>query len=401
MNIVQFNTVDSGGAFQAANRLQNGLIQSSISSKMLVLYKKKEQYQPNIISYLENQSIFEQIKHTMRFRFIQRKIDAQLKNKPNCQYRFPNCPFKIQEHKLVNQADIVHLHWMAKFLDYPTFFKSINKPVVWTLHDTNPFNGGFNYDCYALPEYDELEKEVRTIKLKSIKQAKDVHIISISKWIHQLSSNSEIFGHLPHHYIPNGLDVNLFKPQNKQEARDKLQLPQDKKIILFVAESIDDKRKGFSYLEDALVELNVDEVFLLTVGKSLNTSIPFPLKNLGFVNDEIEMATVYAAADVFVVTSIEDNLPNTVMESIACGTPVVGFKVGGIPDMIQDGVNGFLVEKGDSIKLAQKINELLNHSDLQNQMQTHARQIAVQNFNQELQVKRHVELYREIISIHK
>jgi glycosyltransferase involved in cell wall biosynthesis len=396
MNITQVNMNDTGGAFQAVYRLQQGLRHENINSNCLVLYKYKKGLE-HVYPFIDKPNILSKLKYSVEFRITQKKIKKLTGSKPKVEFRFPFSPFKIHEHELIKKADIVHFHWLAKFLDYASFFKNINKPVVWTLHDLHPIGGGFHYDSYVHPAYTDLNNITINAKIAALANVKNLHIVTLSHWLHTKSINSEILGRFPHHYIPNGLDTTVFKPYKKQEARAYFNLPQNKKIILFVADSLEDKRKGFVYLQDALRYLDAESVFLITLGNGKIDDTLFPSKCLGFISDPLQIAMAYSAADVFVIPSIEDNLPNSVMESIACGTPVVGFNIGGIPDMIRHGENGFLATLGDSIDLAQKVNQILNNDELSSHMSTNARRIAEQEYSQELQTKRHIELYNTIL----
>lgn len=395
MKIVQVNTGDTGGAFQAAYRLQHGLQTQGVTSDFLVLYQQRKELH-DVQEFLGNQSFISRIKHSVRFNLLQRKIDKAIHGKPAALFRFPYSPFRIQEHPLVRQSDIVHLHWMAKFLDYPTFFREIKQPVVWTLHDTNPFNGGFNYESYALPEYQQLDAMIRAVKKTHLAQADNLHIIGISKWILRLSQQSELLGRFPHHYIPNGIDVSVFKPSDKMAARRFFNLPLDKKIILFVAEALDDKRKGFAFLEESLRLLSPESALLVTLGKG-SVSSHLPVHSLGFISDPERIALAYAAADIFVIPSLEDNLPNSVMEAIACGTPVAGFEVGGIPDMVRHGENGLLAAAQDSTQLGNHMLQLLSDDIMREKMGLRAREIAIAEYSLEIQAKRHMALYTSLL----
>lgn len=395
MNVSQVNMYDAGGAFQAAYRLQQGLRHEDVNSNFLVLYQHHKELK-HVYPFMDNANILSKLKYSFDFRITQRKIKKLVGEKPAVEFRFPFSPFKIHEHALIKNADIIHFHWLAKFLDYSSFFKNIKKPVVWTLHDLHPISGGFHYESYEHSDYHHLNETTIKAKIAALANVKNLHIVTLSHWIHQKSKNSEILGRFPHHYIPNGLDTNIFKPYNKQEARNFLNLPQDKKIILFVADSLEDKRKGFFYLQEALQFLKDTSIFLVTLGNGKIQNTLIASKSLGFISDPVKMAMVYAAADVFVIPSIEDNLPNSAMESISCGTPVVGFNVGGIPDMVREHENGYLAELKNSRSLAEKIIEIIKNDDLRNRMSTRARQIAITEYSMALQTKRHIDLYQQI-----
>ena len=173
------------------------------------------------------------------------------------------------------------------------------------------------------------------------------------------AKKSEIFKDFNVHHIPNGLETNHFKLLGKNLSKDVFGLPKDKKVILFVSENIEVNRKGLKVLLKALQFIDNEEFAIAVVGKG-NFEKPKGLSqisifNLGTIIDERLMAIAYNAADLFVIPSLIDNLPNTAIEAICCGTPVVGFATGGIPDIIQHGINGYLTEEINAESLAVKI----------------------------------------------
>lgn len=396
MKVVHINMYDKGGAFQATYRLHQELLKNNIDSKNLVLYQYNSNLQ-EVYPFLSESSLFSKIEQSIKYRKNQNQIKKLLPVTPQYEFRFDFSPYNIEKHSIIKEADIIHLHWMAKFIDYSSFFKNIQKPVVWTLHDMLPIKGGFHYETYVDNRLLECETQTIQNKINALKNFSNLHVVTLSKWIQQQSIHSSILGKFQHHYIPNGIDTNFFKPYDKNEARVKLDLPQEKKIILFVAEHLEDKRKGLTYLHEALSLINQENVMLLTIGNgSITTN--HKVKNLGFISDINKLPLIYAAADVYVIPSIEDNLPNTVLESIACGTPVVGFNIGGIPDMITDNINGLLANNKNSIDLKNNILKIINDNTLQEKMKKQARDIAEKKFSQTLQAKRHINLYNMILN---
>ena len=282
-------------------------------------------------------------------------------------FSFPLTDYDIARHPLVKEADIIHLHWVANFLDWGSFFKGIKKPIVWTLHDMNPFLGGFHY-LYDKNRnndiFQELESKYISIKINAIKNFINLHIVCPSNWICSQSRHSKILGKYPHYVLPNSVMVDTFKPLDIFKSRVLLNLPNDRKIVLFVAASLTIPRKGFALLMKAIERLDNEEYALAIVGdiSSLDFKESKNIFYLGKINDESLLAAAYSAANLFVIPSIEDNLPNTMLESLACGTPVVGFNIGGIPDAIVSGFNGFIVDKIDSDELYRVIIYAINYN---------------------------------------
>jgi len=201
--------------------------------------------------------------------------------------------------------------------------------------------------------------------------------------------------------IFNPIDTVLYKPIKKETARKFFNLPLNKKIILFGAAKISDKRKGLSYLLEALNILDINgfkDILLVTFGKNSEIeSLTVESKAINYLSDENKISQLYSAADVFVLPSLEDNLPNTVMESLTCGTPVVAFKVGGIPEMVKHKINGYLANVADSSDLANGIEWVLNKSNY-SELSANARNYAIKEFSEEVIANKYIELYQNILN---
>jgi glycosyltransferase involved in cell wall biosynthesis len=200
--------------------------------------------------------------------------------------------------------------------------------------------------------------------------------------------------------IPYGLNLGDFAPRPQPNARELLGLSPDARVVLFVAADVSNQRKGFDQLTRALAQCAaIPNLTLLSIGESKpQIGIVTPWVHVGAVNNDRFLAMVYSAADVFVICSTQDNLPNTVLEALACGVPVVGHRVGGIPDMVRDGINGVTVLPGDASALGVAIGSLLMAGDKRSAMAANARRIAVQEYALELQATRYAALYSELIS---
>jgi glycosyltransferase involved in cell wall biosynthesis len=395
MKILHINTSDNGGAFQALYRLHLGLLKQGVDSKVLVLH----QYNKNlkgVYPFLETIGLWERLKASFLYRFIEGLHQKLLKGKPKTHFTFIDTPYNVNIHTLVAQADIINLHWVANFVDIRSFFKKVQKPIVWSLHDMKPFSGGFHYETYYDENYKELDTDIRIKKQKIFKDIRNLSIVCLSKWLQQESIKSDIFGHLPHYLIPNSLDTDTFTTYDKQATRKEFGLPEDKKIVMFVADSIQDKRKGLKYLIDSMKYLDKKDILLTTIGE-LNAS-GHEIKSLGFIKDSEMIAKAYNCADVFVVPSLEDNLPNTVMEAMACGVPVVAFNVGGIPDMIQDNENGLLVQVQNSQELAQKINYLLENKEVRTRLGQAGFQTVRERYTLAIQAGNYINLYKSLLT---
>lgn len=400
MKILHINTNDFGGAYIAAERLHKALLHNKIDSNFLCLNKIStgnpytEKFHPK-----KAPCLFRLLRRLKLVRYAHERNTQSIKGKTeNFEiFSFPNTDYNIENHPLVKSADIIHLHWVANFLDWPSFFKRVCKPIVWTLHDMNPFLGGFHYlgdRNRNKAFFQDLEEKYISIKINSVKHKENIHVVCPSYWMYTQSLSSSILGKFPHSIIPNCIPVEIFQPLDRLKSRNIFGLPPNKKVILFVAASVSNPRKGFKLLTRALNFFNGDDYQLAIVGNSSLSDLvkTKSLSNLGEIENEEQMAAVYSAADIFVIPSIEDNLPNTMIESIACGTPIVGFNIGGIPDVVIDGFNGFMANKIEPDELYITILKAL-HFNFDRQK---IAEDALKRFGPDVQIARFIDLYRSL-----
>ncbi|MGL4881879.1 MAG: glycosyltransferase, partial [Waterburya sp.] len=233
----------------------------------------------------------------------------------------------------------------------------------------------------------------------------DLKIVTPSKWLADCAKTSSLFKDKRVEVIPYGLNTDVFRPIDKKTARKLLQLPQDKQLVLFLSlQATSDKRKGLQLLQPALQKLSFgnwqDRIELVLVGASKpEKDIDFGFKShyLGTLTDDLMLALVQSAADVFVAPSIQDNLPNTVLEAIACGTPSVAFKIGGMPDMIEHEQNGYLAKPYEIDDLAQGIAWVIENEERHQKLSARARIKVEKEFTLEIQANRYLSLYKEIL----
>jgi glycosyltransferase involved in cell wall biosynthesis len=315
-------------------------------------------------------------------------------------------------------CQIINLHWIPGFVDYQAFFTRVPRstPIVWTLHDLNPLTGGCHYDlgcdrfvarCGACPQLgsnvsSDLSLRIweRKERLFSRVPTSRLHFVASSQWLAHEVRRSPILGRFPITIIPYGLDIEEFSPRPRGIVRDLFGIPQDARVLLFVAEDVDNKRKGFEFLVEAigLCANRVPNLLLLSVGRNkpeMRTAVPW--LHLGTVNNDRFLSMVYSAADLFAICSLQEAFGYTLLEAMACGVPAVGHGVGGILDMVRNGVNGLTVPPTDVKALADAISELLNSASRCAEMGASARRIAVEEYSLELQARRYSELYATLV----
>lgn len=260
-------------------------------------------------------------------------------------------------------VDLVHMHWVVGMLDYPYLDTLLgDKPVVWTLHDMNAFTGGCHYsegctnyrtgchDCPLLAPGATAAQEFLERKRKGLSKIRNLHIVCPSQWLANCVQESALLGDRPVHVIPNVMPVERFVPTNKMVARLKLGIPLNRTYIAFGADSLANRRKGGHILAESLRKLQAsgaaEGVEALFFGSS-DLDVAIPARNMGYVTDPDRLALIYAAADVFAFPSLEDNAPQTVVEALLSGTPVVSFPVGNVPELVRHRETGYLAGYDD------------------------------------------------------
>jgi glycosyltransferase involved in cell wall biosynthesis len=308
----------------------------------------------------------------------------------------------ISKHPLIQKADIVHLHWVNfGFLSVNdiTSLTRLNKPVFWTLHDMWAFTGGCHHsgtcknfqqscgDCKFLknPNPNDLSHRLWEAKKNGFAE-KNLHIITCSNWLGNRAKQSSILGGHSIKTIPNAIDTAFFSPNAAS-----LGLDPNKKYVLFVAMRVNAPAKGFHLLKEALAYLDPKTTELLIVGGEMTEKLPLKSHSFGQVSDPTKMRDIYAAADVFVTPSLEENLPNTIMEAMACGTSCVGFEVGGIPEMIEHHQTGYVAQAFDPIDLAKGINWCLASETAG----TRSRERSLQLYDQKTVAQQHLTYYAQ------
>jgi glycosyltransferase involved in cell wall biosynthesis len=308
----------------------------------------------------------------------------------------------ISKHPLIRQADIVHLHWVNfGFLSISDIkqLTRLNKPIFWTLHDMWAFTGGCHHsgtcehfqqscgNCKFLknPNPNDLSHRLWEAKKEGF-AAKNLHIITCSDWLGGRAKQSSILEGHSIQTIPNAIDTEFFSPTSNS-----LGLDPNKKYVLFVAMRVNAPAKGFHLLKEALAYLDPKTTELLIVGGELTEELPLKSHSFGQVSDPAKMRDIYAAADVFVTPSLEENLPNTIMEAMACGTACVGFHVGGIPEMIEHNITGYVAKAFEPKDLAKGIQWCLENE----KVGKNARERALKLYDQKTVAQQHLAYYAQ------
>ena len=419
MQVLQVNIGDTaayGGASVAAYRLHRALLRSGGDSRMLVQHKSRGDPTVLITS--------NRITKLLTKLSLQTKLDTDwilrfYRNRPNTQWSVNWLPSGLGRQVSQINPDIVHFHWVGRGLTSIREIGKLRMPLVWTLHDSWAFTGGchYPYECFRYEEKcglcpqlasnseHDLSRRVWGLKNKAYKKP-SVAVVTPSQWLGACAKASSLLRDKHIEVIPNTLDLNRYKPLDRRFAREVLALPQDKKLVLFGAvQSTSDPRKGFQYLQEAFQALERNakfkHLFELVVFGSSDTTLEretgLPVHYLGYIHDDISLAIVYSAADVFAAPSVQDNLPNTVLEALACGVPCVTFNVGGFSDMIEHKKNGYLAQPFESKDLATGIEWVIEDAARWEDLSRLARRTVETKFSEEVIAQKHMELYESLL----
>lgn len=434
IHVLSVSTSDKGGgAAHAAYRIHKGVGAYGVDSQMFV--KNKRLSDSNICSlsnFVPKNLIYKafdwcvgkiknKIQHYRWNRYPNQDIYFKSDLRGTCIYG------AFQKQKF----DILHLHWInGRFLDLQEL-RNVDKPIVWTLHDSWPFCGvchyfldcdGYQHQCGNCPQLgshdaQDLSHKVWKQKEKIYKNL-DLHIVAPSRWLADCARKSCLFGDLDIRVIPNCLNTEQFHPMSSDEIESTfrylpntflkdfrgktLSMESRKPYILYGAvNAATDKIKGLEYLVAALKELDAKgfcaNMIVFGADKAnlqlsfSNISVTF----VGFINDISVLVALYSMSDIMVVPSQSENLSYAIMESLACGTPVVAFDIGGNSDMVEHKQNGYLAQRKDSADLAYGIEWCLR-SNADNHMSFNARSKVCECYSIDVVAQQYVNLYNQV-----
>jgi glycosyltransferase involved in cell wall biosynthesis len=398
MKILIVNTSDiNGGAARAAYRLHQALLAKSIDSKMLVQNKSSDDY-----TVIGPTSKFEKLINKLR-----PTIDALpfrlLKNKAFTLFSNSWLP-SGKLIKKINEMnpDIVHLHWINGGMIKIEDLAKINAPIVWSLHDMWPFSGGWHYEEPLVSHTQKmLDLRILNRKKKTYSKIKNMTIIGLSKWLHNCALSADVFKSKRIINLPNPIDTNKYKASSKNASCKLWGLPEDKKLVLFGAMgATSDPRKGFNELAQAISTITRSDIEFVIFGSSKPINAPdlgCKVHYVGTLSDDVSLVTLYSAVDLMVVPSIQENLSNAIMESLACATPVVAFDIGGNSDLVEHKDNGYLAIAFDTDDLAEGIVWALDN-DNYDELCTNAIEKVAREFDNSVVADKYINLYQEIIS---
>ena len=403
MKIVHIGTADSsGGAARAAFELHNALLRLGHESRMLVGQQFETRPEINRIGF----------SRSMAGRLLNRLV-LEVETRTGLQYLIQPKRRDFLSHRFVRDADVIHLHNLhGNFFSHTILPRlSVLAPLVWTLHDAWSLTGhcSYSYDCDRwrtgcgkcpdLDEYPRIGVDT-TAFLWRVKRRvyarSDIRLAAPSKWLAAMARESPLFSGSEVHHIPYGVNTGAWRPMDQRLGREVLGIPHGAQVVMVIALP-GAKRKGLDYLASALGRLGEDvSPWILAVGgRGVLRGIParFPVKEVGYVESPEFMNLCYASADLYVLPTLADNLPLTLLESLAAGTPAVAFDIGGVPDVIRHEETGYLARYRDPEDLARGIHSVLAGEAMRLQMRRRCREVAVREYASEVQVNRYLEVF--------
>ncbi len=409
MKILHINYFDTiGGAGRASYRLHKALIQAGTESRMMVKQAVESDWTVEILQE-KRYNIIQRLKNRQSLRRV-----AQFHTQNPAQHS-PDI-FSSVEPKQIHesQADLIHLHWFNSGMLSIEDIGQISQPTVWTLHDMWAFCGAEHityehrwkdgYYKNNRPEYEKgFDLNRWTWERKKKKWKSPIQIITPSQWLANCVQESALMQNWPVAVIPNAIDVDKWNPTERSLARNLLKLPKEAPILLFGAVGgSGDPNKGFDLLKATLQNLRgeISGLEIVIFGQLAPQSPPdlgFPIHYTGHLHDDLSLRLLYSAVDLMVIPSRLENLPNTGLEAHACGTPIVAFNIGGLPDIVEHLTTGYLAQPYDTADLAKGIKWVLEKRE-DNSLGTQARERAVKLFDSNVVAKQYLEVYSQVLN---
>lgn len=420
LRIAQFSTHIGGGAAVAAGRLHGSLVAMGVDSRFHHYSGKSPDPTYRALGPVTGGGFAGNWTNDAFRRLDRWLARARLMGQPHWVefFSFPHTLYRLRFGEMDFVPDVVHLHWIAGFFDLPTWFASVppSVPIVWTLHDLNPVTGGCHYagscrgfegtcgNCPQLGSPGAHDASFRNLQVKrKLLAGRNVHLVADSRWLESEARASSAFGDVRSvrtiHY---GLDHQTFRPRDGTAIRGEFGIGDETFVIAFGAVSTETPRKGLHELLAALRLLDGRDVVLLAfgAGRLPDQAADLRVHHLGAIASERRLSELYSAADLFVIPSLQEAFGQTALEAMACGTPVVGFDVGGIPELVIPMKTGLLAEPGNVADLAARIASMESDREASRHMGAEARELVVGRFTLQHQARAYLELYSSLVDRH-
>lgn len=413
MRVLIVNTSErTGGAAVAANRLMKALNNNGVKAMMLVGDKETDAL--TVVSlprswHLRWHFLWERFVILCHLHFSRKRL---------FEIDLANAGSDITRLREFQEADVIHLHWINQGMLSLSSIRKIlrsGKPVVWTMHDIWPATAICHVTlgcrafttrcrhCQLLPGGGSDHDLAASIWYRKQQLLDDgnIYYVACSKWLESEAKSSSLLKGHKVTAIPNPIDTHIYKKGDKTEARRRLGLPLDRRLILFASQRVTNENKGMNYLIEACRLLtDIPRLGLVILGghaEEVVAQLPLEVWPLGYINDEQRIVDAYNAADVFVLPSLSENLPNTIMEAMACGVPCVGFRVGGIPEEIDHGRNGYVADYRSAEDLSRGIRWILTEADY-DALSHHAVAKVSRHYSQQSVAMKYLDVYHQAMA---
>ncbi|MEM6763309.1 MAG: glycosyltransferase [Bacteroidota bacterium] len=420
MKVVYFNNQLGGGAARAAQRIFHSVRKQGVKADFVYAHGQASS-NPHYVKWTyPRHTGLGKYTAKLKAKAYYRYINKYYAGRPNHLEHFSYAGYHENTPlpELMADADIIHLHQIDNFLDYPSFFQSVPAkiPIIWSLHDMEPFTGGCHYSwtcegyksscisCPQLGDHNNRSLAAKNLKLKAeVLKDRNIHVVANCEWTWREAMNSSLFKLAKKiHKVHYGIELDQFTPLDKEACRKALNIPDDMFCISFGSADIANRRKGFVEMLSVLKVLAEERLNIMCLifghGGELMEEIDIPCIQLGYIQSPELQSLVYSASDLFVMPTLYDALPQTVLESIACGTPVIGFHTGGLPDMIIPGKSGYLIDGIHPDKMAAAIISCYHNPEIVHTMSEEARTFAEKSFSMEKCGREYLGVYQEALN---
>lgn len=419
MRVVHLSTSDiKGGAARSAYRVHEGLVRRGHDSIMMVQQKTSDDARVLEVPF---EPEAEQAMNLVQEYCLNRNRTPI----SNTYFSLGYPDVDLSARPEIQSADVIHIHWVSRFQSPQSIraLGSLGKPIVWTFHDQRAFTGGCHFsagctryeaecgDCPQLQEDFFQLTRAAVLDERDLLPTSAITVVCPSRWMANCARASATFRNCKIEVVPYGVDTNVFYPRGKAAARESLGLPKKAFLLLFGGDGLMVKRKGFPLLIEALRQAVPQRKFLERIEDGrivlacfggvlgpLQWELPMEPIKFGRIDSDEILATIYSAADLFLLPSLEDNLPNVMIESLCCGTPGVGFDIGGISDVIQDRVNGRVVRANDPAAFAAAIVDLALSWWQCPKLAFNCRRRSAKRWTNDRQIDSYLQIYEEALA---
>jgi len=393
MKILHISTSDNAGAGMCCLRIHQSLLVSGVESKMVVLHNTqhaKEEYQYGFIKD-KLSKLPSKLMRIIGLNFTERNKIEVLKKQYHTAYTRPVSAVDLADCKWIEWAEIIHLHWVNNYVDLPSFFKKVKKPIVWTLHDENLFYGIAHHHKNILPD-NPLEIKFRKVKFDAVHSAEDLTVVFLSQMMYRNFGSEKIIEGRRKTVISNSVNTQVFKPQPKLEMRRKYGIDADVKVFVLISFNIADPNKGLDVLSKVLSKINPNAIILAIGGNPWKKTWK-NVYSVGLIKSQQEMCELISCADYMAMPSYQEAFSQSPMEAMACGLPVVVFPASGTAELVNDR-NGVICDDFTADALERGIKVLMSrHYDSKE-----IRQDMIDRYSPQRIAEKYIDLYKELLS---